>query len=325
MKWIFSLILIGCASHHTDTRFHNPWAKEKGFGDFLKWNWNRNKKKWPEKVEYKKIDPSSIKDLDESKLEIYFIHHATFLIRIGKINILTDPVFSERASPVQFLGPKRIHDLAIEIEELPKIDLVLISHNHYDHMDIVSLKKLYRKFDPQFIVPLKNKELLESEGIKKIKELDWWEQYNFKGLEIYLTPANHWSARGLFDRNKSLWGGFSISKHQNHFVYFAGDTGYAPFFSEIKNKLGSPKISILPIGASEPRWFMKDYHMNAEDGIQAYRDLGTDMAIGAHWGTFDLSDEAYDGPKVLMESLLKLPENQKINFKVLDPGSKIEI
>lgn len=315
-------------SHYNGDRFQNPWVTHsKGFRDFLKWQWTRQRPEWPEKVTYNTLDRDQFQELKPHELEIYFIHHATYLIRIGNVNIITDPVFSTRASPVEFAGPKRVHDLAITIEEMPKIDVVLISHNHYDHLDLNSLKLIKKEFDPLFVVPLKNGPLLESIQISKIQQMDWWDRLQIEGSEIAitLTPALHWSARGIFDRNKALWGGFSLHKKEEHLVYFAGDTGYAPFFIDIRERLGSPRVSLLPIGASEPRWFMQEYHMNAQDAIQAYKDLKTQQAVAAHWGSFNLSDELIDQPKLSLAKELAKEENQHIKFEALVPGTKVQL
>lgn len=308
-------------AHHTEKGFKNPWLeRQNGFGEFLRWQWNRVKKQWPHKIDYPKPEPFNFELSLNSETQIFFIHHATFLIRLPGLNIITDPVFSNRASPVSFLGPKRVHDLAIEISDLPKIDVILISHNHYDHLDLESIKSINQRDKPLIMAPLKNMELIRSIGKVSGIELDWWEDHQVSGYQIVLTPAQHWSARGMFDRNKTLWGGYAIKDKKSHLVYFAGDTGYAPLFTEIKERLGSPQVSLLPIGASEPRWFMKDHHMNAEDAIQAAKDLETKFSIAAHWGSFDLSDEAPDDPKRMLEDLLKHEVNQAIKFEALLPG-----
>jgi L-ascorbate metabolism protein UlaG (beta-lactamase superfamily) len=311
--------------HHTEKGFRNPWKQDKkNFYDFLKWQWSRQKPVWPKDLTYPLLDLTHWETLKEDELEVYFIHHATFLIRLGSLTILTDPIFSYRPSPVNFLGPERSHPLTLELKDLPKIDIVLISHNHYDHLDLETVGTLIQKFNPYFVVPLKNKDLIEDQGSKKVVELDWWQSWAYQDLQIVLTPAFHWSARGLFDRFKSLWGGFSLLQQSQHKVYFAGDTGYAPFFKDIQSRYGSPLVSLLPIGASQPRWFMKDYHMNPEDALQAYKDLGTQYAVAAHWGSFNLSDEGHDEPKKTLEQLLTKPENQGIQFQALLPGTKLE-
>jgi L-ascorbate metabolism protein UlaG (beta-lactamase superfamily) len=194
---------------------------------------------------------------------------------------------------------------------------VIVSHNHYDHMDEWTLSELEKKDSPLFIVPLANKKFLEYFGARNIVELDWWEKHTFKELEITLAPAQHWSSRTPFDRMQALWGSFFIKDQKNSF-YFAGDTGYGDHFKTIKERLGSPQISFIPIGAYEPRWFMKDSHMNPEDALLAHQDLMSESSIGMHFGMFQLTDEGIDDPALELEEL-KL-KGKITNFVALKPG-----
>ncbi len=277
---------------------------DKSFFQLLKWRvrGSSNSVPWPEKVEAQTYKPEYDRSGD---VKVTVVNHASVLIQMDSINILTDPIFSDRASPVSFAGPKRVRPPAIAFKDLPPVDVVVISHNHYDHLDLDSLKQLEKKYKPLFLVGLKNKDLLESEDIdpKRIVEMDWWQTHTYKNLKIHFVPAQHWSARGLFDKRETLWGGFYIEG--SHRVYFAGDTGWGKFFRLIQANLGSPDISLLPIGAYEPRWFMKPAHMNPQEAVQAAVVLGSKFNIGIHFGTFKLTDEGIDRPKRDLEKALK--------------------
>lgn len=289
------------SDHYDGKKFFNLVKVDtKSFWSVLKWRWTADRQEWPEKVE-NSAHPKLASALEPSEVVATFINHATYLFQFQSLNILVDPMFSDRTSPVSFAGPKRVRRPGLEFEQLPGIHYVLVTHNHYDHLDIESLKKLNEKFQPVFLVPLGNKKLLQSEGVSKVFEMDWWDEYHAsQGLKIVLTPAQHWSARGLFDRFETLWGGFYISNHSIK-IFWAGDTGYGPHFKSIREKLGIPDLSFLPIGAYEPRWFMKDMHMNPDDAVMAHLDLGTPLSIGMHFGTFQLTDEGIDDPKKALE------------------------
>lgn len=308
-------LLGGCSSmayqksdHFDGDRFHNPGTngKNKGLLEVLKWRLTSTATPWPQNRE-NEVRPKIARHLIDGDISVTFISHATHLIQLKGVNILTDPVFSERASPFSWLGPKRVHRPGIELQDLPPIHFVLISHNHYDHMDEQSIHALAKKFDPVFVVPLGNERLLKDMGAKKIIELDWWQSNELPGKNfLTLVPALHWSRRSFFDTNKSLWGGFVIKANDERQIYFAGDTGYGALFKEIKNRLGKMDISILPIGAYEPRWFMKEHHMNPEEAAQAHLDLESKFSLATHFGTFQLTDEGIDDPvKELAEALNK--------------------
>ncbi len=217
--------------------------------------------RWPTWVENKGV-PQLNEILGTDEIAITFVNHATFLVQTGSITILTDPVWSERASPVRWIGPKRVRKPGVAFEDLPIIDIILLSHNHYDHMDTATLKQLGQRFAPAAFAAVGDARLVGSLGFKGVRELDWWDAIQFNdALKITFVPAQHFSARGLFDRQKSLWGGYVIESHGRR-IYFAGDTGYSTHFSDIKSRLGPPDIAMLGIGAYEPRWFMKPVHMN---------------------------------------------------------------
>jgi L-ascorbate metabolism protein UlaG (beta-lactamase superfamily) len=253
--------------------------------------------KWPAHIE-NRVYPAPGGEVAAGSVAVSFIGHSCFLLRLPGLNVLTDPVFSERCSPVSFAGPKRVRDPGIALEALPKIDLVLLSHNHYDHLDVASLRKLRRRFPGMRIVTsLGNAKFLAGKGLPGAVELDWWEAHGLGETRITATPARHFAARTLWDRNETLWVGF-VLEHRGSKIFFAGDTGYTRFFAEIRTRLGAPDISLLPIGAYEPRWFMGPVHMNPADAVRAFLDLGTGQAIGCHFGTFQLTAEAIDQPEI---------------------------
>ena len=220
-----------------------------------------------------------------------WIGHSTFYINNGNLDILTDPIFSERASPIKFAGPKRLINTPLNVSDLKNVDVVTISHNHYDHLDIPSLKLIQKKFpEVIFLVPVGDKALLKKYKLKNIYELSWWETFTLKETKFTFTPTQHWSARGIFDRNKSLWGGWYFET-QNLKLFHAGDTGYSEDFKNIKNKLGKPDYAFIPIGAYDPEWFMTESHVTPENAVRIMEDLGSPYSFGMHWGTFALTSE----------------------------------
>lgn len=297
--------------HHTEKGFQNtaPNTEARNFWEAMfKWKFmNLFKLGLPsvDPDDYKIItsesDSEKIKE-NKKNLSVTWIGHATVLIQMDGMNILTDPIWSERCSPVSFAGPKRYTKPGIKLEELPKIDIVVISHNHYDHMDSETLIQLEKKFKPVFFAGLKNKSFLKNLGLSNIEELDWWESKKLGNLEIHFTPTQHFSGRGLFDKNTTLWGSY-ILKGTKNTIYFAGDTGYFYGFKEISQKFSSIDIAILPIGAYEPRWFMKEIHMNPEESFQAFLDLKANYFLPMHYLSFVLTDEALDEPLKKTEAL----------------------
>jgi L-ascorbate metabolism protein UlaG (beta-lactamase superfamily) len=307
-------------SDHFDGKlFFNPGVDiDKPFSELIKWQRHRTPKPWPKWVENKST-PLLRKISKAGELDLTFINHVTFLGQLDGCNFLTDPVFVQRTSPVQWAGPRRVRRPGLELEQLPRIDFIVVSHNHYDHMDLASLDWLIKKFDPLIVVPLGNIKYFRSIGDAKVVELDWWQSHCFNNIEITLTPAQHWSARGLWDRRKALWGGFYIRDGRQR-IYFAGDTGYCSHFSAIRERLGPPDLSLLPIGAYEPRWFMKLAHMNPADAVQAHLDLESNQSIGMHFGTWQMTDEGFEDPLIELEKAKALRQIASINFSVLEVG-----
>jgi N-acyl-phosphatidylethanolamine-hydrolysing phospholipase D len=270
-----------------------------------------------------------------------WIGHITVLAQIGGLNILTDPVFSERCSPVQFAGPKRHTPAGLTLSQLPRIDVVLLSHNHYDHMDEGSLVALARQAggSPLFITPLGHKHWFARHGIHHVVELDWWETHVLGAtsqsarIPVTLTPAQHWSARTATDAMRSLWGGFAVRAPDCH-LFFAGDTAYSKDFVDIRQHFarehtpelgGGFDIALLPIGAYEPRWFMKDQHVNPAEAVQIFQDLGCKRALAVHWGTFQLTDEALDEPPRALAQALKTARIDPSLFVTAAIGETLQI
>lgn len=304
---------------YVNGRFENlePFP-DKSFFQLLRWQITETRKAWPKWVEA----PQYKVDLPRSReLRWSVVNHATVLIQLDGLNILTDPIYSERASPVSFAGPARVRNPGIAFDDLPPIDVVLVSHNHYEHLDLPTLQRLYKRDRPQILVGLGNGPLLESAGIERFVEVDWWDKFQVTSnsernvdspdsqmqgatkMEIHFVPAQHWSARGMFDRRRTLWGGFMIKGSRQ--VYFAGDTGFGSFFRLIQEKFGPTDLAFIPIGAYEPRWFMKPAHINPEEAVQAMKDLGAKKSVGMHFGTFQLTNEGIDDPVIALKESLK--------------------
>jgi L-ascorbate metabolism protein UlaG (beta-lactamase superfamily) len=274
---------------------------------------------WPDHIENAAYPPPA-GEVQAGTTDVTFIGHSSFLLRLPGLNVLTDPVFSNRCSPVPFIGPKRVRAPGMALAALPKIDLLLLSHNHYDHMDLSSLRKLRKRFPSMRIVTgLGNMKYLARKGLPGAVELDWWQTHGLGETRITATPARHFAARSLRDRNETLWAGFML-EHRGVKIYFAGDTGYTKFFHEIRQQLGAPDIALLPIGAYEPRWFMGVVHMNPEDAVQAFQDLGARRAIGMHFGTFQLTAEAIDAPEKDLEIAKRAAGMPDGAFVTLDFG-----
>lgn len=228
-------------------------------------------------------------------LTVTFVNHATTLIQMAGQNVLTDPVWSERVSPVSWTGPRRYAAAGVAFDDLPPIDAVLVSHNHFDHMDLATLERLARQHDPVFIVPLANCHYLAPTGTDHCLELDWWEAADIgPGLTVRAVPARHWSRRGAWDRNRALWSGYVLDGPKR--VYFAGDTGAGPHFAEIARRTGRPDLAMLPIGAYLPRWFMSAQHINPAEAVDAHHAMGAAQTMAVHFGTFRLADDGQDQP-----------------------------
>jgi L-ascorbate metabolism protein UlaG (beta-lactamase superfamily) len=284
------------SDHFDGRRFFNPEAATRTrLWQMLRWLATRRKQRWPKWVEDEPASgpPDAV---GAGELALTFVNHSTFLIQTDVLNVLTDPVWSERVSPLRWAGPRRVRAPGVAFEKLPPIQLVLVSHSHYDHMDLATLRRLERRFRPLFLTGLGNGRLLSSRGLGRVEELDWWHSFRTEsGVEVTMTPAQHFSRRGLLDTNRSLWGGFLL-RDERRKVYFAGDSGYGPHFAEVGRRFGGVDVALLPIGAYEPRWFMRPHHVNPEEAVRVHLDLRSRQSVAMHFGTFQLTDEPIDEP-----------------------------
>lgn len=317
--------------HHTGNGFQNQHVYEKPrFLAFLKWRWKRLWKKVPnpESFHFPLADnnPAFLRN-NREKTTITWIGHATMLLQLDGKNILTDPHFSDRASPVQWTGPKRVVPPGIPLEDLPPIDMVIISHDHYDSLDKGTIINLHNREGGDrtfFFVPLGFRNWFDNLEITNIAEMDWWDTVNEGGLTFIPVPIQHWSKRSPFSRNKTLWSGWVIHSKDFRF-FFAGDSGYGPHFREIGEKLGPFDLSAIPIGAYEPRWFMKNHHMNPEEAVMVHHDVRSRKSVAMHWGTFMLTDEPLDEPPQLLRKAMKEQGVADKEFLVLRHGETIVI
>ena len=313
----------GAVSDHFDGKiFLNPGnAKAKGLKDVIKWSVNRQREPWKNQA-FDQVGPKpSIKITDGIKLT--FINHSTFLIQVDGLNILSDPIWSERTSPFQFAGPKRMRAPGISFDDLPPIDLVLLSHNHYDHLDVSTMKELINIHDPQIITPLGVGTFIGNIGSTRYKDLDWWDcKVLNDDIKVSSVPAQHFSGRGTYDRDATLWCGYVISSSQGN-IYFAGDSGYGDFFRKIGNVHEKMKVSMIPIGAYMPRWFMSPIHISPDEAVLVHEDVNSELSIGMHFGTFPLADDGRDQP---IDDLRKALSNHDISnekFLVLPEGDSL--
>jgi len=313
---------MAATSDHSDgLRFFNPTGPEPQPLSAVPRMLLTPKTRWPASVDAPAAKPAPLGD---AAAVVTSIGHSTFLIQTPAVNILTDPMYSERAGPWNLLGPRRIRRPAVAYKDLPPIDLILLSHNHYDHCDIPTLKRLARRFDPRVVTPLGNAALVRSAGIRRVEELDWWQPSAMAPLPLVLTPAHHFSARTPFDRNRALWGGFVVTTRSRR-IYFAGDTAYVPFFREIRERLGPPDLALLPIGAYEPRWFMRAVHMNPDEAVQAHLDLQAAESVAMHYGTFRLTAEGIDEPVAALRQALHERDVPGPRFRAVAFGESIRV
>ena len=314
-------------SDHFDGReFHNLDGVPAGrsLTDVLRWKFSGGRPAaWPRQPSADSITPVLPTDLGPDETAATFVGHSTFLFQFADgLNVLTDPVWSERVSPVTFAGPRRARPPAIALDALPPVGLVLISHGHYDHLDLATLRRLDARFNPLFLTGLGNHAFLRESGLRQVEELDWWQLHRFRGLEITFTPAQHWSARSATKRNTTLWGGFWLRAGKLN-TFFTGDSGLGRHFASIRQRLGAPDFAFLPIGAYEPRWFMRDQHMNPQDAVEAHRALGSRRSVAMHFGTFQLTDESIDQPVIDLAAALQASQVDPTEFIVPRFGETI--
>ena len=319
----------GPVSDHFDgTRFFDPkGAQPRSTLDLIRWRLSGTRASWPER------SPSPYADRPPAEVSgtswrISFVGHASLLLQTAGLNILIDPVWSERVSPVSFAGPMRVNDPGIAFEALPPINAVLVSHSHYDHLDLPTLSRLAAAHRPRVITPLGNDAIMRGHDPAIAAEAyDWGDRVTLPGgASVSLVPVQHWSARGLTDRNKALWAGFVIETPAGR-IFHVADTGYGGghHFHGAKERHGPFRLAILPIGAYEPRWFMRDQHMNPAEAVQAFRDCGAELALAHHHGTFQLTDEAIDAPPLALAQAIAAEGIPAEQFRVLRPGQVWQI
>lgn len=314
--------------HHTPEGFRNNYAAavNKPFSELVRWQIERYRQDLPKPTQ----QPTPVQTPDLAAIQAYaslspaatttvtpvakppaitWIGHASMLVQAGGLNVLTDPIFSQRASPVQFFGPQRAQPPGLALADLPLIDVVLISHNHYDHLDKASVRGIAEGSAAAgqaalFLVPLGLKPWFADIGISNVVELDWWDKHNVRGVEFNFTPVQHWSARGFGDRSQTLWGGYAVFAPDLHW-YFAGDTGYSKDFVDVQARFaprqlpalgGGFDLALIPIGAYQPRWFLAEQHVDPQEAVQIHRDLQAKRSVAIHWGVFGLTDEPLDQP-----------------------------
>jgi L-ascorbate metabolism protein UlaG (beta-lactamase superfamily) len=309
------------SDHFDGVKFFNPSGANGQPFSALPKLFRTPQARWPAHVD---VRPQRIPPLVDASVVVTFIGHSTWLIQTPGGNLITDPMYSRRAGPFNLLGPRRVRDPAVAFDDLPPISVVLLSHNHYDHCDLPTLRRLARRFNPLVVTPIGNARLVQSAGVERVEERDWWGQLELDSLDITLTPAQHFSARGPFDRNRALWGGFRIQSGSAQ-LYFAGDTGYGPFFRDISQRLGPTDLALLPIGAYEPRWFMKDIHMNPAEAVQAHIDLGAARSLAMHYGTFQLTPEAIDEPLRALDEARRSRNVPEAQFRALQFGESLRL
>jgi L-ascorbate metabolism protein UlaG (beta-lactamase superfamily) len=323
----------GPVSDHFDgARFFDPHGvPPRSRRDLLRWfvdrHWRTNRSKWPAWA------PSPFVDRPPARVEgaawrISYVGHASLLIQTAGLNMLLDPVWSQRTSPFRFIGPKRVNDPGIAFADLPPIDVVLVSHGHYDHLDLTTLSRLAEVHSARVITPLGNDTIMRNHNPAIAAEAhDWDIRVDIgMGIAVTLVAARHWSARNLSDRNMSLWASFVIETPGGR-IYFVADSGYGDgrYFRGARKRHGPFRLAILPIGAYQPRWFMHDYHMNPAESVQALIDCGAETALAHHYGTFQLTDEPIDAPLVALADALKVAGISPERFRALRPGQVLQL
>jgi L-ascorbate metabolism protein UlaG (beta-lactamase superfamily) len=312
----------GPVSDHFDgVRFFSPGQpQDKGLVELARWQLGGGRKDWPESF------PSPFRDTPPASvdgLRVALIGHASFLIQVAGLNILTDPVFSDRASPVSFAGPKRVNAPGIAFDDLPPIHAVLITHNHYDHLDLDSLAAIRHRHRPRVVAPLGNDAIIRAEHPDiAVETRDWGGTVELgNGVTAHLEPAYHWSARGMNDRRMALWCAYVLTTPAGA-IYHVGDTGFGDgqIFRRVKERFGPPRLAHLPIGAYEPRWFMQPQHMNPDDAVRAFGILMPEQTLGHHWGTFRLTNEGVEEPVQELETALRAADVSPERFRALRPG-----
>lgn len=320
----------GPASDHFDgTRFFNPNGRQpRGMAALLRWQLGRGKVKWPAHYPSPFAQAKPELSIEADRLRVTMVGHATLLIQVHGFNILTDPVWAHRASPFALVGPSRRNAPGIEMDDLPPIDLVLVTHNHYDHLDLDTLAALNEEHSPLIVTPLGNDTIIRrTVPDATISVLDWGDRLDLEDeLVIHAEPCHHWSARGSGDRRMALWAAFVIETPVGK-IYHVGDTGFhgGINYRAAREKHGGFRLANLPFGAYEPRWFMQDHHQNPEEAVQGMIDCAADHVAGHHWGTFRLTDEGVDAPVRALEQALDEAEITRSRFRAMRPGEIFDV
>jgi L-ascorbate metabolism protein UlaG (beta-lactamase superfamily) len=315
------------SDHFDGLRFHVPGGgPDKTLGDVAKMLWRSRSQRlpWPKTGLHKRPEPPPAR-VEDSAIRLTFIGHSSFLIQTEGVNLLIDPVWSERAGPAG-IGPRRVTPPPLAMSELPDLDAVLVSHNHYDHMDLATLSKLAAQRPARVLTPLGNDTILRrADKAIRAEAYDWGDVVEVGPLKVHFEPALHWSARGRTDRRMALWSSF-VLEGPRHKIYFAGDTGYGDgrLFEALARKHGSFRLAILPIGAYAPAWFMREHHCDPEEAVRIFEQLNADFAFACHWGTFRLTEEPYEEPAARLAAALEKAEIDPIRFRAGPPGTVVE-
>ncbi len=314
----------GSVTDHFDgTRFRSEEPLDHGAPEFWKWILHRERGPWRDFTPTPP-GPRPPDRVGNGALRVTFVNHSTVLVQMDGVNILTDPIWSERASPFAFVGPRRHRPPGLRFEDLPPIDVVLVSHNHYDHMDVPTLERLRDRDRPALFVGLNNAEYLARRGVPHARDLDWWESSRLpSGVTVTAVPVRHFSARSPFDRDRTLWCGFVVSGPSGAF-FFAGDTGWGAHFARIRDRFPRLRLALLPIGAYRPRWFMAPAHIDPEEAVCAHETLGAGTSLAIHFGTFAQADDGEFEPRDALRAALARREPRP-NVLLLDNGDSAEI
>lgn len=316
-------------AHHAPDGFRNPEPDQRAPGDLKRWRRERKEQGLPrapaqgyEAFATRWWQPAVFDGADDAA---WWLGHATMLVRHRGLTVLTDPVLGRRASPLSFAGPARRTIAPVRVDGLPPVDVVLISHNHYDHLDDATVRALARRF-PQatFLVPLGLKGWFERRSIRGVRELDWWDATDIDGVTFTFVPARHWSARTLWNRNRSLWGGWVMANAGFRF-WFAGDTGYSERLAEIGERMGTIDLAAIPIGAYAPRWFMRGQHVDPDEAVRLHREVGCRRSVAIHWGAFELADDALDEPPRLLAEARAAAGLDDDDFLLMNIGGRIAL
>lgn len=320
------------SDHFDGVTFFNPGGTPlKGFGEFLRWQTRRERVAWPASYPSPHPPATPAERLRADALRLTMVGHATLLVQTGGLNILTDPVWSDRASPLSFAGPRRVNPPGIAFTDLPPIDLVLLSHNHYDHLDVATLRALQATHDPLVVTPLGNDTIIRNDvPAMRCLAHDWGQSIEHRTADgevtVHLEPCHHWSARGIRDRAMALWAAFVVESAAGK-LYHVGDTGYdaGRSYRHARQRHGGFRAAILPVGAYEPRWFMAAQHQNPDEAVQGMLTCGAAFAAGHHWGTFRLTDEGIETPLDDLAEALAAHEVAPHRFRPLRPGESWDV